>query len=106
MIASENETVLGPAQDRLHPASISLNARSLWIVQLASVHRTPEVRIEFEVCAAPIPAHRPEERLEMLLDCWVGAVERIPGPPPPAGECHLVRAQRLAVTVFHEPVRM
>ena len=71
MITTQNETIARPAQDRLHAATIGFNARGARIVKASSMNRTPEVRVELEISAAPLAPHRAKKRLEMLLDLWV-----------------------------------
>src|SRR5688500_12712250 len=106
MIAAKYKTVLDTAQDRLHAATIGLDARGVRIVEATSMNRAPEVCVELEVGAAPIALHRAEESLEVLLHLGVCAVEHVPRTTPPAAKRDLIRAQRFSVRVFHEPIRM
>src|SRR6185369_5424506 len=106
MIATENKTVFHAAKNGLHAATISLDTRGAGIVELPAVNRAPEVRVEFEIGAAPLALHRAKKRLDVLLRLRVRAVEYVPWSTTPAAERHSIRAQRFAVAVFDEPVRV
>ena len=106
MIASEDEAVAGALEHGLHAAAIGFDARGFGIVEVAAVHRAPEVGVELEVSHAPLVAHGAEDGLQVLLHFGIGAVERVPGAAAPALEGDLVGGERLAVGVLHEPVGM
>src|SRR5262245_54037581 len=106
MVATEQKCVAGPAPDRLHAATIGLDARSLWIVKAPAVHRTPEIGVELEVAAAPFRAHRPEYRFKMCLRARMCTVDRVPRTATPSAESHAIGPQRRAGVVFDEPVGM
>src|SRR5262249_60188494 len=92
--------------DRWHPAPVGFNARRAGVVKTAAVHRAPEIRVELEVCAAPIAPHRAKDRLEMFLRFRMRAIERVPGAAPPSAEGDLVRAQWLPLRILDEPIWM
>src|SRR3954447_22471327 len=75
-------------------------------MQPSAVHRTPEIRIQLEIRAAPIAAHRVEHVFKMLLNLGIGSVERVPWGVPPTGERHFIRRERLAGRIFSEPLWM
>src|SRR5438876_4442555 len=104
MIAAEEKRVARAAHDRLHPATVRLDPRRVRIVETAAVHRAPEVRVELEVRAAPLLAHRRKETLEMLLDVRMRAVERVPRAATPASERHAIGAQRRTIRILDEPL--
>src|SRR6266699_4752532 len=106
MIAAEKKRVAGAAEDRPHAAAVRLDPCRARIVQTAAVHRAPEVRVEFEVGAAPLLAHRSKQMLEMILDCRMRSIECVPWPAPPAAERHPIGPQRPAVAIGDEPIRM
>src|SRR5262245_756268 len=106
MIAAEQERVAGATPDRLHSVPIGLNARRAGIVERSAVNRAPEVRIELEIGATPLAAHRAKDLLEMRLRAGMRAVDRVPGAAAPSSERDLVGAKRIAVRVLDEPVRM
>src|SRR6266705_573308 len=106
MIATKHKAVSGAAKYRLHPAPVCLDASSARIMETPAVYCAPEVPVEFEVGAAPLPAHSSKDHLEVLLRFRVCAVESVPRPPPPTAEGDQVRAQRLALGVFHKPLRV
>src|SRR5688572_5865019 len=91
MIASQYETVARPANDRAHPAPVSLDPRRSWIVKMPAMDRTPEVGVKLEVSNSPVLAHCAEYRLKMPLGFRMRAVQRVPGAAPPPAERHLVR---------------
>src|SRR5262245_53616843 len=86
MIASQNEAVAGAAQDRLHAASIRLDACGVRIVKAATVYRAPEIRIQFEIRAPPFAAHRSKERLEVFLNFRMRSVQHVPWSVSPAAK--------------------
>src|SRR6185369_15049079 len=92
------------AQYRFHAATICLDARRARIVKTAAMNRAPEVRIEFEVSAAPVALHRAKEFFEMFLHLRMRAVQHVPWTTPPAAKRHPIRTQRLAIRVFHKPI--
>src|SRR5258706_6385974 len=94
MIATQDKTVAGAAQDRGHPRAISIDASSLGVVELSSVDRSPEVGVQLEVCASPIPAHRTEEILKVFLHFRMRSVQGEPRPASPSAEGNLIRRHR------------
>src|SRR5205085_7438408 len=100
MIAAENETLARASSNGPHAAPIRFDARRAPVRKMAAVHRPPEVRVELEVGAAPLTAHRAKDRFEMSLSLRVRAVQRVPGAAPPAAEGDAVRAQRRTLGVF------
>src|SRR4026209_857224 len=94
MIAAEDETVSGAAQDGLHHASVRFDTRPPGVVEAAAVDRAPEVRVELEIGHAPVAAHRAKYVFEMRLHVRMGTVEDVPRTTTPAPERHLVGAQR------------
>src|SRR5215212_430426 len=106
MITAEHKTVFDSAKYRLHAATISFYSRRAWVVKTAAMNRTPEVRIEFEIGAAPLAFHRAKELFEMPLHFRMCAVEHVPWTTPPPTKRNSIRAQRLSVRVFHKPIRV
>ena len=56
MITTENKTFAGAANNCLHTAAIGLNASCARVMKTATVNCPPKIRIELEVCAAPVDA--------------------------------------------------
>src|SRR5262249_21278638 len=106
MIASENEALLRTAKNSLHSAAIGFDAGGVRVVETAAVHCAPEVRVQFEIGAAPFLAHRAEQALQMFLRFGMRAIKRVPGPAPPSAERDFARWQRRAFCVPDEPVGM
>src|SRR5918993_4594142 len=106
MVTTKDERIPGPAQHCGHAAPVGLDARRARIVKVAAVNRTPEVCIQLEIRAAPLIAHGRKDTFEMRLRVRMRAVDRVPGAPPPAAEGDSIGAERPALVVFHEPVRM
>src|SRR5215471_7621967 len=106
MIAAENEAVACAAQNRLHPAPVGFDSRCAWIIKTPAMHRAPEIGVELEICTTPFAPHRAEDHFKMFLRIRVRAVERVPGPTSPSAEGDFVRSQRLAVSIFDEPIGM
>src|SRR6185369_13563901 len=94
MVAAKNETAGTAAKYRLHAAPVRLDPRCARIVKAPSMHRAPEIRVQFEVGTAPVTAHCAKDQLEMLLSFWIRAVQRVPRTTTPAAERHPVRSQR------------
>ncbi len=67
MVAPENEAVACAADDRVHAAAVGLDAGRARVVEPPAVHRTPEVRVELEVRAAPFGVHDVENALQVRL---------------------------------------
>src|SRR5688500_12741043 len=103
MIAAEDERVTGAAQHRLHAAPVRFDARGLRIVKAPAMNCAPEVRVQLEVGASPLAPHRLEYMREVFLRPGMRAVDGIPRAATPSAKRHLVRAQRRAVGVLHEP---
>src|SRR5688500_5064098 len=106
MVTPEDERIAGAAPHCGHAAPVGLNARRARIVEVAAVNGSPEVRIELEIRAAPLFAHRRKDMLEMRLRFRMRTVDRVPRTTAPPAERDAVSAQRLTLLVFHEPVRM
>src|SRR5438552_6813355 len=103
MIAAEKKSVSRAAADCAHAAAVGVDACRVRIAESASVHRSPEVRVELEVGAAPFLAHRPEHALEVRLRLGMGAVDRVPRTVPPSAERHAIGSQRRAGGICDEP---
>src|SRR5262245_46241781 len=103
MIAAENKAVARTFQNRLHAAPVGFDACCVRIMEPAAMDGTPEICIEFEISAAPLAPHSGEQRLEMLLDFRMCAVEHEPWTVPPAAEGDFVRLQRPGVVTLDEP---
>src|SRR5258708_37852657 len=88
MIAAEKQAVSRAAANCLHPTTIGFDTRRVGIVKVSTMDRAPEVCVEFEIGAAPVPAHRAKNHLQMSLSFRVCSVKDIPGPVPPAAEGH------------------
>src|SRR5258706_11782336 len=88
MVAAQDKTVVGAAQYRLDAAPIGFNPRCIRIVKAPSVYGAPKIGVEFEVGAAPLPAHRAKDQLEVFLSLRMCPVQRIPRTSPPTAEGH------------------
>src|SRR5687767_8335418 len=106
MVTAEDESVARAPQNCLHSPPVSFDASCLRVMQPPAVHRAPEVRIEFEVGAAPLAIHNPKQVFKMLLRRGMGTVERVPGSAPPTAERDTIGAHWIPFPVFHEPIRM
>src|SRR5258708_21601612 len=93
VIATQDETVARAAQDRPHSVAIGFDARGLGIVERATMHSAPEIRVELEVGAAPVVAHGPDELFVMLFDLAMRSVEPVPAAMPPSAEGHAIGTQ-------------
>src|SRR4051794_32732846 len=106
MIAAENKAISRTVENRLHAAAVRFDACRLRIVQLAAMHRAPEVCVQLEIRTAPLVSHRVKQRFEMPLHFGMRAVQRVPRPAPPSLKRNLASRQRLTVGVLHEPIRI
>src|SRR5438105_2403523 len=106
MVATQNETISRAAADGFHALPVGLNARRFGIMEPTTVDRAPEIRIELEVGAAPLFAHRAERLLEMLLHLGMSAIQHVPWSVPPSAKSYLAGHQRFIVSAADEPLWM
>src|SRR5262249_40626890 len=106
MIAAEEESIARATRNRRHAAPVGFNPRRARIMEPSAVHRAPEGRIELEVGAPPLLAHRAEYALEVCLRLRMRSVDRVPRTAAPSAERHTIGSQRRAVGVANEPIGM
>src|SRR5215471_1568971 len=106
MVASQDETVAGAAPDRLHALPVSLDARGFGIVESPTMHRAPEIGVQFEIRAPPVFAHGAEDLFKMLLHFRMRPIQRVPGSVPPPCKRYLAGQKRLIVCSADEPIRV